>query len=78
MLSAEGCGVVWGVGGDLPSVPLRDLLKTAVNELSTNVAVGVGDGYITRGDTCTIRVLAVRGCTAQTYSSLTTSLTQLV
>lgn len=28
-----------GGGGDLPSVPLRELLKTAVNELSPNVAV---------------------------------------
>lgn len=55
----------WG-GGDLPSVPLRDLLKTAVNELSTNVAVG--DGYITRGESCTIRVLAVRGCMYRTNS----------
>lgn len=66
VLSAEGCGV--GGGGSRPtlSATTRELLKTAVNELSTNVAVG--DGYITRGDACTIRVLAVRGRTAQTRS----------
>lgn len=67
MLSAEGCGERGG-GGNLPSVRLQELLKTAVNELSTNVAVG--DGYITRGETCEIRVLtptswlSVYGCTA--------------